>query len=406
MSSPVRSTQARLPGLDWLRIGAFALLILYHTGMAFVAWGWHVKVPTPIDWIRWPMLAVNPWRMALIFLVSGWATHVLLRRLGKPGTLLAERGPRLLLPLLFGMLVVVPLQPWVELRSQHGYEPGFLHFLAHDYLRFGVLDGIILPTWNHLWFLAYLLAYTAILAAGLALIPEGWQGRARDICARLLAGPGLWLLPSLWFAAVLLGLGLGLGLSETHALVDDAFGHALFLPVFLAGFMLAVAPEAQQRLAAAWKPLLIVSALAFALRAGLIAATDALPDVPTPALTLILIAKAVQIATMLGGLVGLAIRHGRADHRWRAPLSRAIFPAYIVHQTAIVGLVFALAPLGLPAAATALLTIVGTILACGAAAILVPRLGPAAILLGAAPRSGPSGAARNRPMPKPHPSAT
>lgn len=403
MTSPVRSTQARLPGLDWLRIGAFALLILYHLGMAFVDWGWHVKVPTPVDWVRWPMLAVNPWRMALIFLVSGWATHGLLQRLGTPGGLLGERGPRLFLPLVFGVLVVVPVQPWVELRTQHGYGPGFLHFLAHDYLRFGVLHGIILPTWNHLWFLAYLLAYTAILAAALAAIPEGWRGRVRDLGARLLAGPGLWLLPPLWFAAVLLGLGLGLGLSETHALVDDVFGHALYLPVFLAGFMLAVAPEAQQRLAAAWKPLLILSALAFALRAGLIAATDALADVPTPALMLILIAKAVQIAAMLGGLVGLAIRHGRADHRWRGPLNRAIFPAYIVHQTAIVGLLFALAPLGLPAAWLALSTLAGTILACAAAAILAPRLGPAAILFGAAPSAAP---ARTPPVPVSHPSST
>ncbi len=395
MSFPLRSAHSRLPGLDWLRIGAFALLILYHTGMAFVDWGWHVKAPAPVDWIRWPMLAVNPWRMGLLFLVSGWATHVLLQRLGGGRALLADRGPRLLLPLLFGVLVVVPLQPWVELRTQHGYAPGFLRFLAHEYLRFGALEGIILPTWNHLWFLAYLLAYTALLVAGRAALPEAWQRVGRALGGRLLAGRGLWLVPPLWLAAVLLGLGLGLGLSETHALVDDIFGHALFLPLFLAGFALAVAPETQQRLAAAWQPLLGVAALAFALRAVLIAATDALPEVPTRALVLILVLKAVQIAAMLGGLAGLAIRHGQADHPWRAPLNRAIFPAYIVHQTAIVGLVFVLAPLDLPAAVLALLTLGGTLLACLAVAMLAPRLGPAAILLGA-PAARPPRAGRHR----------
>ena len=30
-------------GMDWLRIGAFALLILYHIGMVFVPWNFHVK---------------------------------------------------------------------------------------------------------------------------------------------------------------------------------------------------------------------------------------------------------------------------------------------------------------------------------------------------------------------------
>jgi glucans biosynthesis protein C len=31
--------------LDWVRIGAFLLLILYHVGMYYVTWDWHVKSP-------------------------------------------------------------------------------------------------------------------------------------------------------------------------------------------------------------------------------------------------------------------------------------------------------------------------------------------------------------------------
>jgi peptidoglycan/LPS O-acetylase OafA/YrhL len=35
----------RRTDLDWIRIGAFALLILYHVGMFYVPsdWDWHVK---------------------------------------------------------------------------------------------------------------------------------------------------------------------------------------------------------------------------------------------------------------------------------------------------------------------------------------------------------------------------
>lgn len=44
-------------GLDWLRIGAFGLLILYHIGMFFVPWGWHVKAAEPVEWAGWPMMA-------------------------------------------------------------------------------------------------------------------------------------------------------------------------------------------------------------------------------------------------------------------------------------------------------------------------------------------------------------
>ena len=51
-------------GMDWLRIGAFGLLILYHIGMYFVPWGWHVKIAAPLDWVAIPMLATNSWRLA------------------------------------------------------------------------------------------------------------------------------------------------------------------------------------------------------------------------------------------------------------------------------------------------------------------------------------------------------
>jgi hypothetical protein len=38
--------------LDWLRIGAFALLILYHIGMVFVPWDYHIKTAQPARWVE------------------------------------------------------------------------------------------------------------------------------------------------------------------------------------------------------------------------------------------------------------------------------------------------------------------------------------------------------------------
>ena len=57
-------------GLDWLRIGAFGLLILYHIGMVFVPWGFHAKTAQPLPWVVVPMLAINSWRLLLLFVVS------------------------------------------------------------------------------------------------------------------------------------------------------------------------------------------------------------------------------------------------------------------------------------------------------------------------------------------------
>src|SRR5687767_9355722 len=106
--------------LDWIRIGAFLVLILYHVGMYYVSWDWHVKSPAASRTLEPLMLAVNPWRLALLFLVSGAATAFMLRRLA-PGPLARSRSLRLLVPLLFGMFVVVPPQAYFEVVEKVAY---------------------------------------------------------------------------------------------------------------------------------------------------------------------------------------------------------------------------------------------------------------------------------------------
>src|SRR5688500_5149417 len=101
----------RLFFLDWLRIGAFGLLILYHVGMYYVSWDWHVKSPSATSALAPFMMLSSPWRLSLLFLVSGAATSMMLMR-GASGSLLRGRTKRLLLPLVCGMVLIVPPQPY------------------------------------------------------------------------------------------------------------------------------------------------------------------------------------------------------------------------------------------------------------------------------------------------------
>lgn len=98
----------RLTELDWLRVLAFGLLILYHSGMFYVSWDWHVKSPRLIPALESWMLWLNPWRMSLLFLISGAATALMAARVDGTQGLIAMRSKRLLLPLLLGMTVIVP----------------------------------------------------------------------------------------------------------------------------------------------------------------------------------------------------------------------------------------------------------------------------------------------------------
>ena len=54
----------------------------------------------------------------------------------------------------------------------------------------------------------------------------------------------------------------------------------------------------------------------------------------------------MQTWAAIAGLVGIAERFWNRDHRWRAPLTRAVFPFYIVHQSLIVVAAYWLIPWG------------------------------------------------------------
>ena len=128
-------------GMDWLRIGAFQLLILYHIGMTFVPWDYHVKLAS-LDWVTVLMQLTSPWRLSLLFVVSGYASAALLTRSPSAGAFFRQRLARLGLPFLFGIAVIVPVQPWVQLVTQNHYPFGFWTFFTRHYWSFGTLARI------------------------------------------------------------------------------------------------------------------------------------------------------------------------------------------------------------------------------------------------------------------------
>ena len=78
-----------------------------------------------------------------------------------------SRTQRLLIPLALGMWVIVPPQSWAEVTEAVGYRGGYLHFMAlyaQGYGGFCREDCLRMPTWNHLWFVAYLWCYTMVAA--------------------------------------------------------------------------------------------------------------------------------------------------------------------------------------------------------------------------------------------------
>ena len=321
-------------GMDWLRIGAFGLLIFYHIGMFFVPWGWHVKSSPVEQWVTIPMLFTNGWRLALLFLVSGYASAAILAKNPSIAGFVRSRSARLLVPLAFGMALVVAPQPWVELMGKHGYPHGFGHFWLHDYFRFDTLEGLVLPTWQHLWFVAYLWPYSLALAV-LAALPL----RIRDMAARAFSAifrhPLLLVgLPIGWI--LLRSLLFWPGVSDTHALFDDLPAHWIFFAAFLFGFALRRGRTVLETMERAWPWALALGLASYALFAALEWRYPGDTPAPVGLITVFIVARAVNAWCMIVALVGMAGRFLDRDHPARATLNEAIFPFYIIHQTIIV----------------------------------------------------------------------
>jgi len=362
-------------GMDWLRIGAFAILILYHVGMVFAPWPFHAKsAHRASDVAMLPMLATNAWRLTLLFVVSGYATRALLARSHGLSAFVKDRTLRLLIPLAFGVAVVVPPQSWVELVSQHGYARGVLPFWLHDYFRFGPVAGVVLPNWNHLWFVGYLWAYTAILAALVALVrPLRWQHGFNHA----FAGATVLVIPLAWFVAV--HAWWFPMAAETHGLVDDPMAHLEYLPAFLFGFGLARSERAMAAVVC-WHR--VAAALAVA-GYGWIAAVQ-LGQVRYDGAWLPLygIAHAAEQWGAILALIGFAERHWNRDLPIRRTLTEAVFPFYLVHQTIIVVAAWALAGLSLSLVAESAALVVATIAGCLLFYLVGRRVGPLRPLIG------------------------
>jgi glucans biosynthesis protein C len=167
-------TGERRHDLDWLRVIAIVLLLYFHTGMIFTAeWGWHIKNPETSHLVLEINYFLSRWRMALLFLISGIGTHYALRR-RTAGEYAGERAKRLLVPVLFGMLVIVPPQIYMERLASGAAYASYLEFWPSVLQLRPYPEGNL--SWHHLWFVLYLFLYS-LAALPLFLLIRGERGR-------------------------------------------------------------------------------------------------------------------------------------------------------------------------------------------------------------------------------------
>jgi peptidoglycan/LPS O-acetylase OafA/YrhL len=323
--------------LDWLRAGAVFGLIPFHAIVVFTtASGDYVKNAETSYGMDFLISLIAPWGMPLIFLVGGASAYFALQS-RSPRAYITERLSRLLIPFLFGMLVIVPIQVYIGQVQRLGAPPPFVPFYAQHVARLlrMPVEGFP-PTgtdWiGHLWFIPILIVF-ALLAMPLARLLQhvapaqssSWTTQHRAPLALLfLVGLSVGALQFILLASA----------SQTPTLQPLASWalFVTFLCFFLAGYLIYRLPPLTYSIRT-----VAMAALALALVSlTFMEIVDRTHHVPATAFTFAFAAYCVLRGYVswfwVIGLLGFGMRYFAHSPRWLPYMTEATYPAYIIHM--------------------------------------------------------------------------
>jgi hypothetical protein len=373
-ASPSIATGGQLPerrhDIDTLRVWVFGLLILYHIGMFYVSWGWHVKsTHTNLHWLENLMLLSNPWRLPLLFLISGlsvrlaWDKYSFIR-------LYTTRIVRLWVPLLFAIYFICAPQRYFE-----ALEGGFISMSFADFWpRYiaGADDmGVNVPDYTHMWFIDFLLVFTIVMTPIFAAIKPLQQFDLGVHRHKLVL-----LVPMVFFGLLASALRQD---DVSHYVFGAAFNTPYYLAMYILGFLIGnkqgfwAAIDHYKRVALAFG----IGLWLFMIICRNTIGYDWIPDG-----RLFWSAYHVCVWGWIVGILGYAHKYLNSERSYITYLNAAVFPYYIVHQTIIIVAGYYLTRMNIPVNVEAAMLIFITVLGCALSYEIVRRVLPLRFLFG------------------------
>ena len=348
MSPPQASADVteRLVWIDWLKVIVVFGVFVYHAAEPFLVIEWIVSNDQRSTVLSALAGFLFLFGMPLMFLLTGATAWLSLgrRSLSAYGI---DRVRRLLIPLVAGILILTPLQWWLAAAIDRGGENP-LNTIAWFFggMRFEPTMRWFGDYGMHLWFIAFLLAYSILCLPLLGAL-------RRPAGARLLSGLAALSTPVLLLILFVPILASQYLLRIPAPAYRDWADFALWLGFFAVG----VALVADQRLLNAVVrsgPRLIgigvalvgcgVAAVGIALANGLIPAAEAgnlrgletAPALDVPSLAYITLRTGAG-AALVGGCLWMGVRWFRSQPSWLPRANRAILPFYVLHHPVAVG---------------------------------------------------------------------
>lgn len=325
--------------LDWLRMLAIIGVLFFHSAQPFASENnWHIMNNQTSDLFAEFTFWLSRFRMPLLFFISGAVTYFILKK-KTVAQFVGLRFQRLIVPLLFGMLVIVPPQIYLE-RLNEGFKGNFFDFYP------SILNGEAYPkgntSWHHLWFIAYLFVYDIVAApffAWLTLPTAEAFVRKLDWFAE---GKRVYLLT---LPGIIVFSSLILKYPQTNDLVHDYTFLPYFFMFFVPGFICIRNSKLIDAIELNRRTSLLIAFLSIILinyrRWNDIDMQNVISNWGTNPLTYLYLSIYPIIAwSWVLALVGYGKKYLNKTHKALSYINQAVYPFYILHQTVIIILAY------------------------------------------------------------------
>jgi len=324
----------RLHYIDWLRVIAFGILILFHCAVPFVEYyTWEInsdqtsKAITRIIW--W----THQWRLPLLFFVAGVAVRFSLFKRTLIG-FYKERFIRLFIPLWFAIFFITPIQVYFDWLQKGRISESFIQFYPSVLEIVPYPDGAF--TWSHMWFVAYLFVFTLLLIPVFAISRKRYLAQKKFDISPVFKSPlGHIILsvPSMLFIKYLF-----VDWPEQGSLIDDWYVFSSSIYFYFIGFLMSSFSSFWDG-CLKYRRLFLIIAISCSIYLVSIYFWNwhlSKPSEDGRALNLFAIVNGLHIWAIILTCIGFSMKYLNYRSERLMYFNKTIYPLYVLHQAAIV----------------------------------------------------------------------
>lgn len=336
--------------IDWLRNLAILMLFFYHTSVVFQVWGDNYVKSSETSYALSLFLVVTEyWYMQLLFFLAGASAYFSIKMRGT-SSFVNERVKKLLIPFVFGLIVIVPPQGYLARLWRGDVPSNYFIFLKEFFTDFSDITG------NHgtftpaqLWFILFLFLISLIFLPILRFFSKENGMVFLEKSKKILLSSKIFLILSIiLFLCELFPAPGGKNLLQ-------------FLVLFVLGYMVYSDEYYLNILDKVKGRFLIFTIVLLPTYVILLLNIRYFITGLTADIIMVIIKNLLLIITLVC-IVGYGRKYLNKESRILKYLNKASFPVYILHQTVLITVAYFIVPLSLTLVFKVILIIALTII--------------------------------------------